>query len=256
MDKEEMKIKLKKNKKELIVNSLFCGFLGVVAGVVLGNIVNSYLLSIVGTTLIAEGFGLTVNGGLIKEIKHLKTNLTQGIIEVETSEEKEEPTNLEEKKIQEEHQEKKEFILETPISQMTLYGYKGVFYPIYFDLEEKQKFDIESNMPMQFLHYLAFIGDFAGRKNVIRVYDEQSRDNKEYYFANEPYGYAIFNREKSMQSKSYVWETCEQCIEKIDIHDLYLEFQKRGIVLKETKQPDEEMTLTLSKAPEKCKQKS
>lgn len=255
MDKEEMKTKLKKNKKELIANILFCGVLGSIGGAVLGNIVNSYLLSIVGTILIVEGLGLTVNVSLIKEIKHLKTNLTQGITEVETSEEKEEPTNLEEE-IKEEHQEKKEFILETPISQMTLYGYEGVFYPIYFDLEEKEKFDIESNMPMQFLHYLAFIGDFAGRKNVIRVYDGQSSDNKEYYFTSEPYGYAIFDREKSIQSKSYVWETCEQCIEKIDIHDLYLEFQKRGITLEETKQPDEEMTLTLSKTPEKCKRKS
>lgn len=257
MVKEEMKTKLKKTKKELIANILFCGVLGSIAGGILGNIVNSYLLSIVGTILIAEGFGLTVNVSLIKEIKHLKTNLKQETVEVETSEDVEEPTKLKEEKIQEEHQEKKDFVLETPISQLTLYGYKGVFYPIYFDLEEKEKFDIESNMPMQFLHYLAFIVDFAGRKNVIRVYDEQSRDNKEYYFANEQYGYAFFNKEKSIQSKSYVWEICEQCIGEINIHDLYLEFQKRGIVLEENiYTSDEEMTLMLSKTPEKCKQKS
>lgn len=239
-----MENNLKKKKKELIANILFCGVLGSIAGVVLGNIVNSYLLSIVGTILIAEGLGLTVNVSLIKEIKHLKINLKQEMI---GSEEEKELIKTEEK-ILEEHLEKKDFVLETPISQMTLYAYKGVFYPICFDLEEKQKFDIESNMPMQFLYNIAFIGNFAGRKNVIRVYDDQIRNSKEYYFVSEQYGYAIFNKEKSIQSQSYVWETCEQCIEKINIQDLYLEFQKRGIGLEEMKQSDEEeMTLILAK---------
>lgn len=251
-----MKTKLKKTKKELVANIFFCGVLGSIAGVILGNIVNSHLFAIIGSIVFVESMGLIVNLSLIKEIKRLKTNLTQGITEVENSEEKEEPTKLKEE-IKEEHQEKKEFILETPISQMTLYGYEGVFYPIYFDLEEKEKFDIESNMPMQFLHYLAFIGDFAGRKNVVRIYDQSIiLDSKEYYVAMEENGYALLNEESSIQNGSYVWETCEQCIEKIDIHDLYLEFQKRGITLEETKQPDEEMTLTLSKTPEKCKRKS
>lgn len=252
-----MKTKLKKTKKELVANILFCGVLGSIAGVILGNIVNSHLFAIIGSIVFGEGMGLIVNLSLIKEIKRLKTNLTQEITEVETSEAKEEPTNLEEKKMQEEHQEKKEFILETPISQMTLYGYEGVFYPIYFDLEEKEKFNDKSNIPMRFLHSLEFIGDFAGRKNVVRIYDQSIiLDSKEYYVAMEENDYALLNEESSIQNGSYIWEICEQCIRGIDVHDVYLELQKRGIVLEEMKQPDEEMTLMLSKTLEKCKQKS
>lgn len=229
-----MKTKLKKTKKELVANILFCGVLGSIAGVILGNIVNSHLFAIIGSIVFVEGMGLIVNLSLIKEIKRLKTNLTQEITEVETSEAKEEPTNLEEKKIHEKYQEKKNFVLETPISQMTLYGYEGVFYPIYFDLEEKQKFNDKSNIPMRFLHSLAFIGNFAGRKNVIRVYNQSNiLDSKEYYVAMEENSYVLLNEEKSIQSKSYVWEICEQCIRGIDVHGVYLEFQKRGIVLEE-----------------------
>lgn len=220
---------LKKNRKELVVNMLFCGILGCIAGVTLSHIVGFYIFSIISAVFVAETLGLTVNLSLIKEIKNLKANLKQEKTEMEI--EQFEVLQLEERK-QEECQEKKKFLVETPITQMNLYGYRGVFYPIYFDLEEKQKFNKDNDIPMQFLHSLEFIGDYAGKRNVIRIYSQENIvNNKEHCVAMDEYGYVILNKEKSMQNKSYIWETCKEYIDGINIKDIYVEFQKRGIVL-------------------------
>lgn len=263
MDKEEIKTKLNKNKKELLANILFCGIIGGIAGVILRNILSSYLLSMTITTLCAEGLGLTVNVSLIKENKHLKAIIKQEQEENENSVEKLETPNLEEEKVQEKYQEKKDFVIQEPISQMTLYGYRGLFspfFPIYLDLEKTKEWH-EINIYMQYLHSITFIGNHAGKRNVIRICDYKNiADIKEYFVTKAEDGYIILNEEKSVKSEDYIWEhyANKGSIIGINIKKMYEEFQKRGIILEEeicnkveTEQPNEEMILMLSKTPKK-----
>lgn len=230
---------LKKNRKELIVNTIFCGILGIISGIILGNVLNSYLFSVIGTTLIAETIGLTVNISLLKENKTLKVNQ-----KVETKE-KEQPYF--EKQTQEKKQMER-ILFEKPKVQMTLYGFQGVFYPIYFDLEEKQKFNEDCSSSMQLLHTISYMEEFAGKRNVIQIYDQKEIKNaKTYYITREEHSIVLFDEEKSRQMNSFEWMPLPENWEVINVINTYQEFQKRGVILEDNLEPNEEMLLNLKK---------
>lgn len=118
-------------------------------------------------------------------------------------------------------------LTEIPTSQMVLYKFYGGFKSesvYYFDTEEELKEHVKNNDgKFADICVLEFIGNFAGRSDVIR---QTSKNRKPMLLsACDRDGYAIYNEERSTYCGEFVWEYNHG-----DIKDMYSAFRDRGIV--------------------------
>ena len=106
-----------------------------------------------------------------------------------------------------------------PKSQMTLYG----IYGHYFETEkELQEYCKKSNFPFDKTYILEFLGNVAGKKDVIR---ESNRTGRfALYTVIDEDGYAVYNKDRSFYRGEFVWE-----YNYGDIREMYKAFRDKGI---------------------------
>lgn len=119
-------------------------------------------------------------------------------------------------------------IKEEPKVKMRLYGliYKSGI-NIYFDTEKElidyiKEYGCLESLPT----ILEYLGNYLGRNDVIRktIIDSKSK----FYTRIDNNNYAIYNHKRSFYKGEHVWEYNHG-----NINDLYNEFIKRGITIKE-----------------------
>lgn len=104
---------------------------------------------------------------------------------------------------------------------MSIYG----IYNNYFDSkQELDDFCSKTNFPQKDTYRLDFIGNFAGRKDVVRTV--ASNGKMSYYAMIDEDGYAMYNHERSCYIGEFVWE-----YNYGDIRKLYNLFKQKGISL-------------------------
>lgn len=117
-------------------------------------------------------------------------------------------------------------VLETPESQMRLFGVFDLHSITYFDkLEDIKSYIAENNIAKEKTFILDYIGYYAGKCDVIR---ESCADKKiKFLTAIDELGYAELNIERSIRENETIWEYYEG--ELSDMHDA---FRRRGLHFK------------------------
>lgn len=119
---------------------------------------------------------------------------------------------------------KEKEIEKTPISKIIQYGYKSEFTPIFRDLRQMLLYKED---PFHCIHKVEFIENFACekevKKDVIRIKD--NRGNVKYCVVIDKETYAILNEEEN------IWKYYRDYKEREYIKKIYNAFQARGIVL-------------------------
>lgn len=126
-------------------------------------------------------------------------------------------------KIEQKGECNKESFIKLPNSKMKLYAFMGIINKVFFDTEE------ELNEYIRFKEndfgraaIIDYLGAMAGRQDVVRV--EYPNGETKFITAIDLDGYAIYNKEKSVQEQKPVWE-----FEYGDIREIYIAFKDRGI---------------------------
>lgn len=110
------------------------------------------------------------------------------------------------------------------IPKMRLYGISKIHKDIFFDTEyELIQFMKKYNLNSSNICVAEFIGDFAGRKDVIRMILKNGVQLL--YTVVDEDGYGIYNYEKSISRGEFVWE-----YNYGNISEIYSAFRNRGIV--------------------------
>ena len=116
---------------------------------------------------------------------------------------------------------------EIPEPQMRLYGLSGAFESVFFDTKEKlMEYAKTHNIPFSEVCVIEFLGNVAGRSDVIREISRSGR--KVLYAACDEDGYGIYNYERSVYRGEFVWEYNHGSISA-----LYAAFRDRGITFED-----------------------
>lgn len=107
--------------------------------------------------------------------------------------------------------------------QMKLYGFSGAFMSEFFDSEEQLAEWMKSNdTSFGSRCVIEYLGNVAGRSDVIRITDESGRTDL--YTVVDEDGYGIYNNKRSICLGKYVWEFSHG-----SISEFYSAFRDRGI---------------------------
>ena len=111
-------------------------------------------------------------------------------------------------------------ITEQPESKMRLYE----IYGLYFDnKEELEMYCQEHDLSSERFTIYDYLGNFAGRTDVIRTVNHQGRIM--YLTAVDPDGYGMYNHKRSVYRGEFIWEYHHG-----QIREYYKSFRERGIV--------------------------
>lgn len=130
-----------------------------------------------------------------------------------------------------------------PISQMTIYCYYYGMTPNFCDSEEEiAAFEASNKVSFVMPYVVEYIGNFAGKTDVIRKTIKNGQVT--YYTLLDSEHYAIYSVEESKKVKKHVWNCEEGTLE-----DTYSAFRERGIIFENDiyqKAKEEEQQLILS----------
>lgn len=115
-------------------------------------------------------------------------------------------------------------IFEKTIPEMKLYGINENNNEKYFNSRAQlRKYCQRHKISMDDMFVLEYIRYFANRSDVIKK--TSSNGLSIFYTVSNEYGYEVYNHEKSLKEKNYVWE-----FNYGEIEEMYNIFRNRGII--------------------------
>lgn len=102
----------------------------------------------------------------------------------------------------------KDPLVDIPEPMTTLYGLVDIFVSQFFEtLEELKSFLKEHNGELEEYYILEYLGDMAGRDDVIRItYKSDHGERVQYYAPTSTEHYGVYNHQRSIYCGKHIWE--------------------------------------------------